>query len=47
MLKINIIGAGLAGSECALQLAKKGYKVHLYDIKGKACRNCLQQFAKE
>ncbi len=36
MLKINIIGAGLAGSECALQLAKKGYKVHLYDIKDKA-----------
>ncbi len=35
MLKINIIGAGLAGSECALYLAKKGYKVNLYDIKGK------------
>ena len=24
MLKINIIGAGLAGSECALYLANKG-----------------------
>ena len=36
MLKINIIGAGLAGSECALYLANKGYKVHLFDIKGKA-----------
>ena len=35
MLKINIIGAGLAGSECALYLANKGYKVNLYDIKGK------------
>ena len=33
MLKINIIGAGLAGSECALYLANKGYKVDLYDIK--------------
>lgn len=33
MLKINIIGAGLAGSECALYLANKGYKVNLYDIK--------------
>ena len=34
MLKINIIGAGLAGSECALYLANKGYTVNLYDIKG-------------
>lgn len=34
MLKINIIGAGLAGSECALYLANKGYKINLYDIKG-------------
>ena len=34
MLKINIIGAGLAGSECALYLANKGYIVNLYDIKG-------------
>lgn len=35
MLKINIIGAGLAGSECALYLANNGYKVHLFDIKTK------------
>lgn len=35
MLKINIIGGGLAGSECALYLANKGYVVNLYDIKGK------------
>ena len=34
MLKINIIGAGLAGSECALYLANKGYAVNLYDMKG-------------
>ena len=34
MLKINIIGAGLAGSECALYLANKGYFVNLFDIKG-------------
>ncbi len=33
MSKINIIGAGLAGSECALYLANKGFKVNLYDIK--------------
>ncbi|MBR6779177.1 MAG: methylenetetrahydrofolate--tRNA-(uracil(54)-C(5))-methyltransferase (FADH(2)-oxidizing) TrmFO [Clostridia bacterium] len=36
MLKINIIGAGLAGSECALYLANLGYKVHLFDIKNKS-----------
>ena len=36
MQKINIIGAGLAGSECALYLANKGYKVNLYDIKGES-----------
>lgn len=35
MLKINVIGAGLAGSECALYLANKGYKVNLYDMKEK------------
>ncbi len=34
MLKINIIGAGLAGSECAIYLANHGYIVNLYDIKG-------------
>lgn len=36
MLKINIIGAGLAGCESALYLANKGYLVHLFDIKGKS-----------
>lgn len=35
MLKINVVGAGLAGSECALYLANNGYKVNLYDIKTK------------
>lgn len=35
MLKINIIGGGLAGCECALFLANNGFKVNLYDIKGK------------
>ncbi len=34
MLKINVIGAGLAGSECALYLANHGLIVDLYDIKG-------------
>jgi methylenetetrahydrofolate--tRNA-(uracil-5-)-methyltransferase len=30
---IHIIGAGLAGSEAALQLADRGFRVTLYDIK--------------
>ncbi len=30
-MKINIIGAGLAGSECANYLANKGYEVNLYE----------------
>ncbi|MEA4853582.1 MAG: methylenetetrahydrofolate--tRNA-(uracil(54)-C(5))-methyltransferase (FADH(2)-oxidizing) TrmFO [Christensenella sp.] len=31
--KINIIGAGLAGCECAYQLAKRGFLVTLYEMK--------------
>lgn len=33
--KVNIIGAGLAGAECALQLAKRGIKVNLYEMRPK------------
>ncbi len=33
MAKIKIIGAGLAGSEAALQLAKKGIEVELYEMR--------------
>lgn len=36
MKKINIIGAGLAGSEAALQLADKGWKVNLYEMRPEA-----------
>lgn len=32
-MEVNIIGAGLAGSECALQLAKRGIKVNLYEMR--------------
>ena len=32
-MEVNIIGAGLAGAECALQLAKKGIKVNLYEMR--------------
>lgn len=30
---INVIGAGLAGSEAAYQLAKRGFKVNLYEMR--------------
>lgn len=33
MKKINVIGGGLAGSEAAYYLAKRGHQVVLYDIK--------------
>lgn len=32
---VSIIGAGLAGAECALQLAKRGIKVNLYEMRPK------------
>lgn len=32
-MEVNLIGAGLAGSECALQLAKRGIKVKLYEMR--------------
>ena len=32
---VNVIGAGLAGSEAALQLAKRGIKVKLYEMRPK------------
>lgn len=31
--KISVIGAGLAGSECALQLAQFGFQVDLYEMR--------------
>ena len=33
MSKVTVIGAGLAGSEAALQLAKRGIKVDLYEMR--------------
>ena len=32
-MEVNIIGAGLAGSEAALQLAKRGFKVNLFEMR--------------
>lgn len=34
-MEVKIIGAGLAGSEAALQLAKRGIKVYLYEMRPK------------
>jgi methylenetetrahydrofolate--tRNA-(uracil-5-)-methyltransferase len=34
-LRISVVGAGLAGSECALQLANMGYDVDLYEMRAK------------
>lgn len=30
---VNVIGAGLAGSEASLQLSKRGIKVNLYEMR--------------
>ena len=32
-MEVNVIGAGLAGSEAALQLAKSGFKVNLFEMR--------------
>ena len=36
MAKVKVIGAGLAGAECAWQLASRGIEVDLYDTKPKS-----------
>ena len=33
MIEVTVLGAGLAGSECAWQLAKRGIKVKLWEMK--------------
>ena len=35
MLEVNVIGAGLAGSEATYQLIKRGIKVNLYEMRPK------------
>ena len=32
---VSVVGAGLAGTECALQLAHRGFRVHLYEMRDK------------
>ena len=34
-MEVSVIGAGLAGSEAALQLAKRGIKVNLFEMRPK------------
>lgn len=38
-MAVNVIGAGLAGSECALQLSKRGIKVNLFEMRPKVSTN--------
>lgn len=33
-MRVKVIGGGLAGSECAYQLLKRGYDVDLYEMRG-------------
>ena len=33
-MKVNVIGGGLAGSECAYQLLRRGFKVDMYEMRG-------------
>jgi methylenetetrahydrofolate--tRNA-(uracil-5-)-methyltransferase len=33
-MRVNVIGGGLAGSECAYQLLKRGIEVTMYEMKG-------------
>lgn len=39
--KISVVGGGLAGSECALQLAALGYQVDLYEMRGETPDSCM------
>ncbi len=39
--KISVVGGGLAGTECALQLAALGYQVDLYEMRGNSPSSCM------
>src|SRR5579864_4165298 len=34
-MKVKVVGAGLAGSECAFQLAQRGHVVELFEMRPK------------
>ncbi len=40
MRAAHVVGAGLAGLSCALQLLDKGFKIHLYEAAGQAGGRC-------
>ena len=33
-MKVNVIGGGLAGCECAYQLLKRGFEVDMFEMRG-------------
>ena len=44
MKRANVVGAGLAGCEAAYQLAKRGVKVRLFEMKpSKRTRCCTHK----
>jgi hydroxysqualene dehydroxylase len=44
MASVHVIGAGLAGLNCALRLAEQGAAVHLYEATGHAGGRCRSYF---
>ncbi len=36
MTKVNIVGAGLSGSEAAWQLAKRGFEVEVFEMRNES-----------
>ena len=43
MTKINIIGGGLAGSESAWQLAKRGFEVEIFEMRSETVKTFAHQ----
>ena len=39
-MKVKVVGGGLAGSECAYQLLKRGFEVDLYEMRGAVNTPC-------
>ncbi len=39
---VSIVGAGLAGSECAWQLARRGHRVRLFEMRPKVATSAHQ-----
>ena len=43
-MEVNIIGAGLAGSEASYQLLKRGVKVNLFEMKPNKFTEAIKVF---